>query len=115
MSSQPGLSSTAAEVPFEDPAYSAQGSNRAADPQFSTAAFADEVATNGTAGSNNILPIPNELYPFPTPAVDLSDDWGWLQQTSLPTFSIGSDQIGATSRSNEIHDLVRIVRSLEIL
>ncbi|KAJ5619148.1 hypothetical protein N7510_003132 [Penicillium lagena] len=58
------------------------------------AVLAADAPENMAGADDGALHIPVDLFPFPTPSLDLTQDWSWLHQNSLPAFPGNSDQVG---------------------
>ena len=79
----------------------------------STMAVSAADAPENVAGADDgALPIPVDLFPFSTPSLDLTQDWSWLQQNSLPAFPGDPDQAGHIDGEHEVAGLVRAPHSI---
>ncbi len=61
---------------------------------------------SGANVEDMVLPISGDIFPFPSPSLDLAQDWGWLHQNPLPVLPVGSDPVGQIDRNNEVADFV---------
>jgi hypothetical protein len=53
-----------------------------------------------------LRPISGDLFPFPSPSIDIAQDWGWLHQNPLPAFLASSDLVGQIDSNNELPEFV---------
>ncbi len=72
-------------------------------------ALVADIPMDGVNDDGSILPISGELFPFPSPSVDLAQDWGWLHQNPLPTLPVESGSTGQGNRNNEMPEFVGAV------
>lgn len=77
---------------------------------FPDSTLAVDVRGSVTTGDDVVLPISGDLFAFPSPTLDLAQDWGWLHQNPLPALPVGSDLVGELGDSNQIHELVSTPR-----
>lgn len=76
--------------------------------QFPPTSMPIDSSVNGTGAVDDVVPLPisGDLFPFPSPSVDLAPDWGWLQQYPLPVLPVHTDPSGPMASTNEMPGFV---------
>ncbi len=72
--------------------------------QFPLTVLATDAPANGATLDDVLLPMTGDLFPFPSPGLDLAQDWGWLHQNTLPILPVNSDSIGQIDPNNRINN-----------